>query len=192
MKRINEGAWSTREAHNSLMFERARYLPPHLRRRAADPAGARRDVRSARGAGRAAASRAARRLCPPRLAAGQRRTVAPRRQRQGPGQPARERPRSRGLAEAAPAARRRAADGGHESRSRVSNGGRGARLGSCPRRLQPELPPRRAWRLDKWLWAARFFKTRSAAAQAVDGGKVDVGAERAKRSRLGAGGATSS
>ena len=39
-------------------------------------------------------------------------------------------------------------------------------------------------RLDKWLWAARFFKTRSAAAQAVDGGKVDVAGERAKRSRL--------
>jgi ribosome-associated heat shock protein Hsp15 len=39
-------------------------------------------------------------------------------------------------------------------------------------------------RLDKWLWAARFFKTRSAAATAVDGGKVDVGAERAKRARL--------
>jgi len=39
-------------------------------------------------------------------------------------------------------------------------------------------------RLDKWLWAARFFKTRSAAAQAVDGGKVDVGGERAKRARL--------
>ncbi|HEY2730349.1 MAG TPA: S4 domain-containing protein [Polyangia bacterium] len=39
-------------------------------------------------------------------------------------------------------------------------------------------------RLDKWLWAARFFKTRSAAAQAVDGGKVDLGGERAKRSRL--------
>lgn len=39
-------------------------------------------------------------------------------------------------------------------------------------------------RLDKWLWAARFFKTRSAAAAAVDGGKVDVGAERAKRARL--------
>jgi ribosome-associated heat shock protein Hsp15 len=38
-------------------------------------------------------------------------------------------------------------------------------------------------RLDKWLWAARFFKTRSAAAQAVDGGKVDLGGERAKRSR---------
>jgi ribosome-associated heat shock protein Hsp15 len=39
-------------------------------------------------------------------------------------------------------------------------------------------------RLDKWLWAARFFKTRSAAAQAIDGGKIDVGGERAKRSRL--------
>jgi len=39
-------------------------------------------------------------------------------------------------------------------------------------------------RLDKWLWAARFFKTRSAAATAVDGGKVDVAGERAKRARL--------
>jgi ribosome-associated heat shock protein Hsp15 len=39
-------------------------------------------------------------------------------------------------------------------------------------------------RLDKWLWAARFFKTRSAAAQAVDGGKVDVDGQRAKRARL--------
>lgn len=39
-------------------------------------------------------------------------------------------------------------------------------------------------RLDKWLWAARFFKTRSAAAAAVDGGKVDLGGERAKRARL--------
>ncbi len=39
-------------------------------------------------------------------------------------------------------------------------------------------------RLDKWLWAARFFKTRSAAAQAVDGGKIDINGERAKRSRL--------
>lgn len=35
-------------------------------------------------------------------------------------------------------------------------------------------------RLDKWLWAARFFKTRSLAADAVDGGKVRVDAERAK------------
>jgi ribosome-associated heat shock protein Hsp15 len=39
-------------------------------------------------------------------------------------------------------------------------------------------------RLDKWLWAARFFKTRSLAAEAVDGGKVDVGDDRAKRSRV--------
>jgi ribosome-associated heat shock protein Hsp15 len=39
-------------------------------------------------------------------------------------------------------------------------------------------------RLDKWLWAARFYKTRSAAAQAVDGGKIDVNGERAKRAHL--------
>ncbi|MBI2796981.1 MAG: RNA-binding protein [Gemmatimonadetes bacterium] len=39
-------------------------------------------------------------------------------------------------------------------------------------------------RLDKWLWAARFYKTRALAAEAIDGGKVEVGGERAKRSRL--------
>jgi ribosome-associated heat shock protein Hsp15 len=39
-------------------------------------------------------------------------------------------------------------------------------------------------RLDRWLWAARFFKTRSLAALAVDGGRVRVNDERAKRSRL--------
>ncbi len=38
-------------------------------------------------------------------------------------------------------------------------------------------------RLDKWLWAARFFKTRALAAEAIDGGKVDVNDERAKRSK---------
>jgi ribosome-associated heat shock protein Hsp15 len=45
------------------------------------------------------------------------------------------------------------------------------------------LPPGRA-RLDRWLWAARFFKTRALAAEAIDGGKVDVNGDRAKRAKL--------
>jgi ribosome-associated heat shock protein Hsp15 len=38
-------------------------------------------------------------------------------------------------------------------------------------------------RLDIWLWAARFFKTRALARQAVEGGKVHVAGQRAKPSR---------
>ena len=38
-------------------------------------------------------------------------------------------------------------------------------------------------RLDKWLWAARFYKTRSLAAQAIDAGRVHVNGVAAKASR---------
>ncbi|KAF1696079.1 RNA-binding S4 domain-containing protein [Pseudoxanthomonas koreensis] len=44
-------------------------------------------------------------------------------------------------------------------------------------------PSQDSVRLDVWLWAARFFRTRSLARQAVDTGKVEVGGQRAKASR---------
>ena len=43
--------------------------------------------------------------------------------------------------------------------------------------MQPELE---AIRLDKWLWTARFFKTRGLAAEAISGGKVHVNNQRTK------------
>lgn len=38
-------------------------------------------------------------------------------------------------------------------------------------------------RLDLWLWAARFFRTRSLAKQAIETGKIEVDGQRAKASR---------
>jgi ribosome-associated heat shock protein Hsp15 len=38
-------------------------------------------------------------------------------------------------------------------------------------------------RLDKWLWAARFYKTRALAVEAIDKGRVQVNGQAAKRSR---------
>ena len=39
-------------------------------------------------------------------------------------------------------------------------------------------------RFDKWLWAARFYKTRSLAAQAIESGQARVGDERVKPARM--------
>jgi ribosome-associated heat shock protein Hsp15 len=55
----------------------------------------------------------------------------------------------------------------------------------CPRSIPPmnEIPTVDTVRLDLWLWAARFYRTRSLAKQALETGKVDVGGQRAKASR---------
>lgn len=47
--------------------------------------------------------------------------------------------------------------------------------------VDPQVPEEQ--RLDKWLWVARFFKTRGLAAEAINGGKVQVDGERVKPSR---------
>jgi ribosome-associated heat shock protein Hsp15 len=39
-------------------------------------------------------------------------------------------------------------------------------------------------RLDKWLWAARFYKTRALAREMIDGGKVHYNGQRSKPSKL--------
>ncbi len=41
----------------------------------------------------------------------------------------------------------------------------------------------RAVRIDKWLWAARFFKTRSIAVEAIAGGKITINGDRPKPAR---------
>lgn len=48
----------------------------------------------------------------------------------------------------------------------------------------PEEAQTQAVRIDKWLWAARFYKTRSIARQMIDGGKIDYNGSRAKPSRI--------
>ncbi|MCE0493851.1 ribosome-associated heat shock protein Hsp15 [Vibrio salinus] len=44
--------------------------------------------------------------------------------------------------------------------------------------------PEEPIRLDKWLWAARFYKTRSIARNMVDGGKVHYNGQRTKPSKI--------
>jgi ribosome-associated heat shock protein Hsp15 len=44
----------------------------------------------------------------------------------------------------------------------------------------PEPASQSRTRLDKWLWASRFYKTRSLAAQAIESGQVRIGDERVK------------
>ena len=45
------------------------------------------------------------------------------------------------------------------------------------------LEPLEAIRIDKWLWTARFFKTRPLAAEAVSGGKIHIDKQRVKPSK---------
>jgi ribosome-associated heat shock protein Hsp15 len=50
--------------------------------------------------------------------------------------------------------------------------------------IEPPAPAMSRVRLDKWLWAARFYRTRSLAAQAIDAGQVRVDGERVKPANL--------
>src|SRR5262245_35464078 len=51
-----------------------------------------------------------------------------------------------------------------------------------PAQISPQESPASV-RLDLWLWAARFFKTRALAKHAIETGKIEVGGQRAKPSR---------
>jgi ribosome-associated heat shock protein Hsp15 len=52
-----------------------------------------------------------------------------------------------------------------------------------PAAPQPSRPSAEKCRVDKWLWAARFFKTRALASHACDLGRIEVNAVRAKPAR---------
>lgn len=57
-------------------------------------------------------------------------------------------------------------------------------MSDSPRHHPPASTGEARVRLDKWLWAARFFKTRTLAAEAVAGGKVHRAGQRSKPSHL--------
>jgi ribosome-associated heat shock protein Hsp15 len=49
--------------------------------------------------------------------------------------------------------------------------------------MASEKPSPQKVRLDKWLWAARFFKTRALAKAAIEGGKIHIDGQRTKPSK---------
>lgn len=51
------------------------------------------------------------------------------------------------------------------------------------KKIRPDTSPLTHMRVDKWLWAARFFKTRTLAKTAIEGGKVHHQSERVKVSK---------